>query len=53
MGPLPAEFQYYIGFAAGTNVKSKNPEAARALITFLSSPANLPLGAKGMESPGK
>jgi molybdate transport system substrate-binding protein len=52
-GPLPAEFQYYVNFAAGIGAKSKNPEAGKALIAFLATPANLPLAAKGMEPAGK
>jgi molybdate transport system substrate-binding protein len=34
-GPLPAEFQSYVSFAAAVGVKAKSPEAARALTTFL------------------
>jgi molybdate transport system substrate-binding protein len=53
VGPLPAEFQYYVDFAAGISAKSKNQDAAKALIKFLSTPASLPLAAKGMEPPAK
>jgi molybdate transport system substrate-binding protein len=53
VGPLPAEFQYYVDFAAGIGAKSKNQDAGRALIKFLSTPASLPLAAKGMEPAGK
>ncbi|HVH26864.1 MAG TPA: substrate-binding domain-containing protein [Vicinamibacterales bacterium] len=38
-GPLPAEFQSYVSFAAAVGVKAKSPEAARALITFLTGQA--------------
>lgn len=42
VGPLPAEVQRVTVFAAGVAAKSANPEAARALIRFLSSPAVVP-----------
>lgn len=52
LGPLPAAFQNYIVFAAGVGSKAQNPEAARALVAFLSSPgAAAVLSAKGIESP--
>lgn len=52
LGPLPAEFQNYVSLAAGVGAKSKNAEAARSLITFLSGPATAStLEAKGMEKP--
>lgn len=39
VGPLPAEVQKVTVFSAGIAVGAKNPEAARALIKFLASPA--------------
>ena len=51
VGPLPAEFQNYVSFAAGIGSKARNVEAARALIAFLSSPGASPaFTAKGIES---
>lgn len=37
-GPLPAEVQRVTVFSAGVTVGARQPEAARALITFLASP---------------
>jgi molybdate transport system substrate-binding protein len=49
-GPLPQEIQYYITFTAGVSAGSKNPEAARQLIRFLTGPAAEPvIRAQGME----
>jgi molybdate transport system substrate-binding protein len=49
-GPLPAQLQSYIGFTAGIGAAAKEPEAAKALVTFFTSEqvASL-LKAKGME----
>jgi molybdate transport system substrate-binding protein len=50
VGPLPAELQTVIGFAAGVSSAAKEPEAGKALIRFLSAPAAAPtLRAKGVE----
>ncbi len=50
VGPIPAELQTKIGFAAGLSVTTKEPDAARALIRFLSAPAAAPtLRAKGVD----
>jgi len=52
VGPLPSEFQYYVGFAAGIGAKAKHADAGKSLISFLSSPAMAAtLAAKGMEPP--
>ena len=52
VGPLPSEFQSYVTLAAGVGTKAKDPESARALIRFLTSPDVAPtLKAKGMEKP--
>ncbi|MBI2713465.1 MAG: substrate-binding domain-containing protein [Rhizobiales bacterium] len=51
VGPIPQELQTHIGFAAGLSVAAKQPEAAKALIAFLSAPgAAATLKAKGVES---
>jgi molybdate transport system substrate-binding protein len=50
VGPLPAEVQHYVNFAAGLGAGSKNADAGKALNKFLVSPAVAPiLKAKGME----
>ena len=50
LGPLPGEYQFDIRFGAATSARSKNGEAAQALIAFLSGPKAAPvLKAKGIE----
>ena len=50
VGGLPPEVQGYVKFAIGVSAASKEPEAARALVRFLMSPAVTPtFEAKGME----
>jgi molybdate transport system substrate-binding protein len=50
VGPFPPELQNFSIFTAGMLVNSKEPEAGRALIKFLVSPAALSvIKAKGME----
>jgi molybdate transport system substrate-binding protein len=50
VGPIPEALQTKIGFAAGLSARAKEPQAAKALIKFLSSPAAAPtLRAKGVE----
>jgi len=50
IGPFPAKYQNYVSFAAGISPKTKNVEAAKALIQFLTSPNASPtFKAKGME----
>jgi molybdate transport system substrate-binding protein len=39
LGPLPPELQKITIFSAGIVVGAREPEAAKALITFLASPA--------------
>lgn len=52
LGPIPAEFQTYVGFAAGASAKPGNSPGAASIIQFLSGPAVAPvLKAKGMETP--
>ena len=42
VGPLPPEVQKVTVFSAGVAVGAKEPDAARALIKFLASPAAAP-----------
>jgi molybdate transport system substrate-binding protein len=50
VGPLPAQLQSYVSFAAGLSAKPANADAGKALIKFLASPAAAPaLKPKGME----
>jgi molybdate transport system substrate-binding protein len=50
VGPLPPEVQRVTVFAAGIAVGTKEPDAARALIEFLASPAAIPVITKsGLE----
>jgi molybdate transport system substrate-binding protein len=50
VGPIPEELQTKIGFAAALGAAAKEPEAAKALIRFLTAPAAAPtLKAKGVE----
>jgi molybdate transport system substrate-binding protein len=50
VGPIPEELQTKIGFAAGLGASAKEPEAAKALIRFLTAPtAAATLRAKGVD----
>jgi molybdate transport system substrate-binding protein len=50
VGPIPAELQTQIGFAAGLSVSTREQDAAKALIRFFSAPAAAPtLRAKGVD----
>jgi len=50
VGPLPADIQQVTVFAAGLHVAAKQPDAARALVKFLTAPAAAPvIRKKGME----
>jgi molybdate transport system substrate-binding protein len=50
VGPLPAEIQSYITFAAGVSAKAKAPDAARQLLNFLQGPIAAPvIKTQGME----
>jgi molybdate transport system substrate-binding protein len=50
VGPLPAEYQGYVSFAAGVSANASNPAPAQALVQFLASPANAAVyKAKGLE----
>lgn len=53
VGPLPAELQTMIGFAAGMGAAAREPDAAKALIRFLTAPEAAPvLKAKGVQPAG-
>ncbi len=41
IGPLPGDLQRFISFAAGSPVSAKEPEAGKALLRFLTTPASL------------
>ena len=50
VGPLPADVQQITVFSAGLHVGAKAPDAARALVKFLTAPAAAPVTRKkGME----
>ena len=50
VGPIPEELQTKIGFAAGLSASTKEPDAAKALIRFLTAPAAAAtLRAKGVD----
>ena len=52
LGPFPAEYQSDIRFGAATSARTKNADAATALIGFLSGPRVTPvLKAKGISGP--
>jgi molybdate transport system substrate-binding protein len=53
VGPLPKEIQNYTTYSAGLGANSKAPEAAKALVGFLTDPKVTPLiKDKGMEPAG-
>ena len=53
VGPIPAELQAYIHFTGGINSATREPQAAAALIQFVTSPAAAAAyKAKGMEPAG-
>jgi molybdate transport system substrate-binding protein len=50
VGPIPGELQTKIGFAAGLSSSTKEPDAAKALIRFLTAPsAAATLRSKGVD----
>ncbi len=50
VGPLPPEIQSYVVFTAGVSANSREPQAARELIKFLTGPIAIPVvKAQGME----
>jgi molybdate transport system substrate-binding protein len=53
VGPLPSDVQRVTVFAAGVTAHSRRPDAARAYIRFLASPAaSATVRKTGLESPG-
>ena len=51
-GPLPEEIQIYIAFAAGVSAQSQAPDAARALLRHLATPAAIAVIKKQGMEPG-
>ena len=52
VGPLPGDLQEYLYFSVGLLTISKQPEAARAFMTFMASPeAAVHLRKSAMEPP--
>jgi molybdate transport system substrate-binding protein len=52
VGPLPGDLYYEIVLTGGVSSGAREPDAAAALMKFLSSPAAAPvLKKKGMEAP--
>jgi molybdate transport system substrate-binding protein len=50
VGPLPPDIQFYISFEGAVSSQSRAPDAARALIRFLTGPVATPvIKAQGME----
>ena len=50
LGPLPANVQKITAFSAGLHIAAKEPDAAKALVRFMTAPAAVPvLRKKGME----
>jgi molybdate transport system substrate-binding protein len=50
VGPLPSEIQIHISFEGAVSANSKAPDAARALLKFLTGPTAIPvIKAQGME----
>ena len=53
LGPLPADLQAYVSFTAGRSIEATDPEAADALLDYLSGPAMAAaLDAHGLEAAG-
>jgi molybdate transport system substrate-binding protein len=50
VGPLPGKFQYHIQFSGAVSTKSKQANAAKAMISYLRGPnAMAALKAKGLD----
>jgi molybdate transport system substrate-binding protein len=43
VGRIPQELQTWIGFTGGVSTAAKEPEAARAMLRFLTAPAAAPV----------
>ena len=53
VGPLPADMQHITVFSGGIHAAAKQPDAARALVKFILSPAALPfIKHSGLEQGG-
>jgi molybdate transport system substrate-binding protein len=52
IGPLPAEMQQITVFSAGLHVNAREPDAAKAFVTFLTAPAAIPVIEKTGMEPG-
>jgi molybdate transport system substrate-binding protein len=52
IGPLPADVQKITVFSAGIHSGAKEPEAAKALVKFLTAPAAVPVFKKHGLEPG-
>ena len=52
VGPLPADIQHVTVFSGGLHAGAKEPEAAKALVRFITSPAALPAIKKSGMEPG-
>jgi molybdate transport system substrate-binding protein len=52
LGPLPAEVQFITVFSAGLHAAAPAPEAARALIRFLTAPEAAPVLERHGMAPG-
>lgn len=54
VGPLPTEFQAYIQFSAAVTANAKEPQAAGALVKFITAPSAAgAFKAKGMDAAGR
>ena len=50
VGLMPKELQQYVVYTAGISAAAKEPEASKALLTYLTTPAALAvMKAKGLE----
>jgi molybdate transport system substrate-binding protein len=52
VGPLPPEFQHFTTFSAGIAAGAREPEAARALVAYLTAPAAAPIIRQSGMEPG-
>ncbi len=54
VGPLPPEIQSYVTFTSGISANSKEPDASRQLMEFLTGPTAIAvIRAQGMEPSGR
>jgi molybdate transport system substrate-binding protein len=52
IGPLPADVQHITVFSGGIHVGTKQPDAAKALVKFITAPAAVPVIKKHGLEPG-